>query len=440
MIPRYQSTTMKDLWSDENKYQTWFKVELAFLKAYLREHNIYDSTLLAKLCKWQAQVDWMAFARQVDVYEQECKHDVIAFLSTLESELGEDARLFHMGLTSSDVLDTGFALLLRQASCEIDGALQKLIKSLWRKAYEMRGVLCLGRTHGKAAEPMTFAIKLLSHCAALVRGAKLLRQAQKEISVGKFSGAIGIYTYVNSATEESALKALGLGRESVATQVVARDRHATFFCALAILGGSVERLALELRLLSHSGLQEASEPFLHGQKGSSAMPHKKNPILAENVTGLMRLLRSYAQAALEDQALWHERDISHSSVERVIAPDATSILEFALARLSFVIEELVVDKDRMAAHVTEVGEILYSQAVMLALVEKGMGRKDAYNLVQQAAHHPAGNFISALKKCGIAPWLNDNELNAIFSNKASVAEEQALFERVRDDAHGIIDL
>lgn len=437
MIPRYQSAAMKLLWSEEEKFQTWFKVELAFLMAYLKERGEENPELINKLLSWQRKTDWAALAKKVSIHEQKSKHDVIAFLAALEEELLDDARLIHLGLTSSDIVDTSFALLLKQSCIEIEEKLKALINTLWHKANEMRGVLCLGRTHGQAAEPMTFGIKLLSHLMALLRGHKALKEAQDIISVGKFSGAIGTYSYADSALEESALKTLGLRREDVATQVVARDRHANFFCTLAIIGGSLERLALELRLLAHGEIKEAYEPFLDGQKGSSAMPHKKNPILLENVCGLMRLLRSYAMAALEDQALWHERDISHSSVERVIAPDATSLIDFAISRLTFVIEGLVVEKERMAHHVKEAGESIFAQGVMLALIEKGMGRKSAYELVQKAAHQSEQGFREALSKLGIAEWLNEKELSAVFDKKFSSTSEELLFTRVQREIRAL---
>ncbi|HXW60189.1 MAG TPA: adenylosuccinate lyase, partial [Myxococcota bacterium] len=358
------------------------------------------------------------------------RHDVIAFLTTLEEELGEDARFIHRGLTSSDVVDTAFALSLKKASEKIEEELRALILALWQQAKNMQDVLILGRTHGQAAEPMTFGIKLLSHVAELVRGLRRLKKVQVEISVGKFSGAVGTYAYVHPRVEEEALNALGLKAETIATQVVARDRHASFFTSLAVIAGSIERLATELRLLAQSKLQEVNEPFLSEQKGSSAMPHKKNPILSENVCGLMRLVRSYALASMENQALWHERDISHSSVERVIAPDATSIMDFALSRLRSVIEDLVVNKERMAIHVKEVGDIVHSQGIMLALIDKGMGRKEAYELVQKAALG-GHSFRDNLKKLGVFEKLSEEELKEICSSAAYKAHEQLLFERVR---------
>ena len=298
----------------------------------------------------------------------------------------------------------------------------------------------LGRTHGQAAEPLSFGMKLLSHVAELVRGLERLKNAREKISVGKLSGAVGTYAYVHPSIEKQALLALGLRPETIATQVVARDRHAEFFCTLAIIAGSVERLAVELRLLAHGGLKEVAEPFAAGQKGSSADAHKKNPILTENISGLMRLMRAYAIAALEDQALWHERDISHSSVERVIAPDATSVLEFALTRLRGVVEGLVVDREAMARHLDEAGDHVYSQGVMLALIEKGMGRKEAYELVQKAALAGDERFKNNLEQLGVMEKLNEAELSALCTSRTFLTHEALLFERVSEEAKTIIEL
>jgi adenylosuccinate lyase len=374
-------------------------------------------------------IDWKKFVPKVERYEQETKHDVIAFLQALEDELGDDARLIHVGLTSSDVVDTSFALLLKQASDEIRKGLLGVLKALWKQASNNRGVRCLGRTHGQAAEPTSFGIKLLGHLCELMRGYESFNAASSAIAVGKFSGAIGVYAHAHPKISERALAKLELHEEPIATQIVARDRHALFFSSLSVLGGSIERLALEIRLLMHGQIQEAFEPFSNKQKGSSAMPHKKNPILSENLCGLMRMIRTYALAAFEDQALWHERDISHSSVERIIAPDATSIMDFALSRLLALIEGLVVDKERMEKNLADACDVLSSQGFMLALVKKGLRRQEAYEIVQKAALSSKPNdFLSTIMVLG---HLSDKECQAIIEETQHIAHEDLLFERVR---------
>jgi adenylosuccinate lyase len=433
MIPRYQTTFMKELWSDEYKYKTWFAVEVAYLEAYLKDNQKADNKLITALRAKGEKINWATFSRSVERYDEQVKHDVIAFLHALEDELGEQARLIHVGLTSSDIVDTAFAILLKKAGDEIRQHLKELIDVLWQRATECRGLMCLGRTHGQAAEPTTFGIKLLSHLSELLRSHQRLSHAIAEISVGKFSGAVGVYAHTSLKAEEMALDNLGLAVETIATQVVARDRHATFFTTLAVLAGSIERLAVEIRLLMHGQIKEVLEPFSSKQKGSSAMPHKKNPVLSENLTGLMRLMRSYAQASLENQALWHERDISHSSVERVIAPDATSIMDFALVRLKNLIKNLVIDADRMKQNLAPSKDALYSQMVMLALINKGLMRQQAYEIVQQAVLKSEGkSFCSGLKELLAHHHLTNEEIDAIFSSELTVPTEEPLFERAHE--------
>lgn len=439
MIPRYQSPALKELFSEPNKFKTWFKVEIAFLHAYFEHNAINDDGLLKRLESWQESVDWQQFALKVNDIEKETRHDVIAFLTALEYELKDDARLIHRGLTSSDIVDTAWGLLLKEAALEIEIKLKALIVSLWDKAVKHQGILILGRTHGQAAEPMTFGIKLLSHIAELTRGTQRFLLAKDSISVGKLSGAVGIYSFVPTAVEEAALKNLGLSPELIASQIVSRDRHAFFFSTLAVIAGSIERLALELRLLAHGGIREVSEPFINGQKGSSAMPHKKNPVLLENVCGLTRLIRSYAMAALEDQALWHERDISHSSVERVIIPDAISVLDFSLTRMRAVVEGLNIDRERMSENLKSVGNVVNSQALLNALVDKGLSRKSSYELVQRCAHSKK-DFLESLKDEGLSQWLNDEEITQLFNSFDPKKIEPILFLRVKKEVSSICNL
>lgn len=384
MIPRYQTEFMNQLFLDEQKYYQWFLVEIAHLQSQLSFKKQNDPALIKRLYDKASTIDWSAFAKKVAVFEKDTRHDVIAFLHALEEELGADARMIHLGLTSSDVVDTAFSKLLSTAGSEILRKLSGLIKEIFLKAEANKGVACLGRTHGQAAEPMTFSIKLLGHACELHRSFKRITAAVNEISVGKLSGAVGVYAHTGPEVEAEALKLYGLFPETVSTQVVARDRHAAFFSSLAVLAGSMERLALEIRLLMHGEVAEVSEAFLPKQKGSSAMPHKKNPILSENICGLMRLVRSYALSALENQALWHERDISHSSVERVIAPDCLNIMDFSLDRLKNIIKNLEVFPEKMAENLSSHSDSLLSQAAMLSMVEGGMMRQQAYEIVQEA--------------------------------------------------------
>lgn len=428
MIPRYQTEAMRRLFDDTNKYQTWLAIEMACLEACERAQQKTDTGLVARLKQKACRIDWDDFHEAVVRYEQETHHDVIAFLKVLEDEFGDDARLLHLGLTSSDIVDTGWALIFKEASQKIEDNLGTLIKTLWKKAQTNRGVVCLGRTHGQAAEPTTFGIKLLSHLMELVRSFERLIQARKDCLVGKLSGAVGVYSLIDPQIEADALGALGLVPETIATQVVARDRLAAYVSQAAVLAGSIERLAVEIRLLMHGQVQEVSEPFYEKQKGSSAMPHKKNPILSENLTGLMRLVRSYALAALENQALWHERDISHSSVERVIIPDLFHVLDFALMRLNKLIDGLVVHKDRMRQNLAEVGDILCSQAVMAALIKKGLMRQEAYEIVQRAALSSPVQFKKAIET-DARKHLKSEDIEEIFSQAHTIRSEPVLYDR-----------
>lgn len=427
MIERYQSAFMREWWSDAHKYRTWFLVEIAYLESYLgtKEGDV------EKLKALEKNIDWQQFAKEVEIYDARVKHDVIAFLHVLEDKASSAARLVHVGLTSSDIVDTSFALLLRGAGQEILLKLDLLIANLWEQAQRHRGVLALGRTHGQAAEAHSFGIKLLGHAAEFLRAKERLKTAIEESSVGKFSGAVGVYAHTEPAVEAKALALLGLKPETIATQVVARDRHAAFFSALAILAGSVERLATEIRLLMHGQIKEVFEPFSAQQKGSSAMPHKKNPVLSENLCGLMRMVRSYALSALENQALWHERDISHSSVERIIGPDATSLMDFALSRLAGLMEGLVVDQERLAHNLAMAGDRLYSQGVMLALVKKGMMRQQAYELVQKGALNPGPSLKANLLEMGIKEHLSHKEIEDIFAAENALKAEDELFGRIK---------
>lgn len=433
MIPRYSDPFMQQLWSDENKYQTWFRVELAVVEAYEASGDVPKGTA-KNLQQKSVDIDWKLFAADVERHEAVTRHDVIAFLTTVEGHFGEEARWVHLGLTSSDVVDTSFALQLSAAGEQVRMRLQKLSDILKSRALEHQNTLCLGRTHGQAAEITTFGLKLLSFYAESKRMEMRLDVALKNIRYGKLSGAVGNYSNIHPNIEEDALTQLGLEVESVATQVIPRDRHSEFFAALAILGGLIERISVEVRHLMRSEVAEASEPFGKGQKGSSAMPHKKNPILTENLTGMARLLRSHATASFENQALWHERDISHSSVERIIGPDATTLADFGLKRLAGVMEGLVVHEAKMRDNLSLAGEMVYSQHVLSALIKQGVMRQEAYAWVQQAAlssRDGNGSFLSNLQTHeDIQKNLSGDEIHGLFSPEYHLRNVSHIFSRI----------
>jgi adenylosuccinate lyase len=379
MIDRYSRDVMRALWSDRGRYERWLEVELAVCEAMEGQGEVPAGT--AARLRGAIRIDP---ARILEI-EARPRHDVIAFLTHLEEQAGEETRWLHLGLTSSDVLDTAFALQLRAAARMILEGIDRLREALERRAHEHRRTPMIGRTHGMHAEPTVVGLVFAGFHAELGRQRARIERALEAVSVGKIAGAVGVYGNVSPEVEEAALRALGLAPETCATQVVARDRHAELFCALAQLASSLERIALQVRHWQRSEVGEASEPFGRGQKGSSAMPHKKNPILAENLCGLARLVRSTVGPALEDVPLWHERDISHSSVERVIAPDATALCDFMLERLTGIISGLVVNRERVAANLAASRGLTFSESVMLGLVRTGLPRQRAYELVQRAA-------------------------------------------------------
>jgi adenylosuccinate lyase len=420
---------MQALWSDAHRVQTWLRVEIASTAAW-EARGVVPQGTAARLEARAPHIDYQTLAVRAGEIEKTTQHDVIAFLSAVEELLGDDARHLHFGMTSSDVVDTAFALLLTEAGAHIDDALAALMDALRTRAVEHKMTPCLGRTHGQAAEPTTFGLKLLSLYAELERGRARWRAARAEVGTGKLSGAVGNYGHLPPDIEKHTLDLLGLRVEPVATQVVPRDRHAMYFATTAIIGGAVERLAVEVRHLQRSEVKEAFEPFGQGQRGSSAMPHKKNPILSENLTGLARVLRAYAGAAFEDIALWHERDISHSSVERVIAPDATTTLHFALRRAARLVEGLVVDAHAMKKNLALAGDIVASGAVLLALVEKGVMRQEAYGWVQRCAMGD-GDFRSALKAdVDVSKHLDAHAIDSICSLDRQLQHVDVIFARV----------
>ena len=379
MIERYSRPEMARIWSQEAKYDNWLRVELAVCEVYGRRGVIPGDAL--NRIKAQAKVD----PHRIEEIEATTRHDVIAFLTSLEEAIGADSRYVHIGMTSSDVLDTALALQLQQA-CEILLAgLERFRAAVRALALAHRHTLCVGRSHGIHAEPMTFGLKAALWYAEAGRNLERLRRARETVRVGKISGAVGTFAHIEPDVEEEACHLLGLEPAPVSSQIVQRDRHAELMTTLAIVAASLEKVAVEIRSLQRTEVGEAEEPFVEGQKGSSAMPHKRNPVGSENVTGLARLIRSNAGAALENVALWHERDISHSSVERVILPDSTILLDYMLHRMSDILEGLRVYPERMRENMERSFGLMYSQRVLLRLTETGLPRQRAYELVQRNA-------------------------------------------------------
>ena len=380
MIPRYTPPDLAALWSSEKRYEIWLEVELAACEA-MEVDGFVPAGTAARIREKKLVLD----TARIEEIERTTKHDVIAFLTHVEELAGADARWLHRGMTSSDVLDTSFAILLRDAADSLVSRTTTLLDSLARRAREHAKTPMIGRSHGIFAEPVTFGLALAGHHAEMARGRERLVRARAQIAVGKIAGAVGTYAHLTPAIEERALKALGLRAETVSTQIVPRDRHAELFCAMALVAAGIERLATNVRHWQRSEVGEAEEAFTVGQKGSSAMPHKRNPILSENLCGLARVVRAACIPALENVALWHERDISHSSAERMIAPDATATLAFMLDRSRGLIDGLVVYPERLEGNLKRAGELYFSEAVLLALVEAGMVRQEAYVLVQRNA-------------------------------------------------------
>ena len=383
MVPRYARPQMTALWEPEAKYRIWFEIE-AHATQKLADLGVVPESAAKALWDWWATAPAIEVTA-IDAKEAVLKHDVIAFLDWVAEQVGPEARFMHQGMTSSDVLDTTLAVQLARASDILMADLDDLLAALRKRAEEHRYTPTIGRSHGIHAEPVTFGLKLAQAYAEFDRCRMRLAAARAEIATCAISGAVGTFANIDPQVEEYVAEKLGLAVEPVSTQVIPRDRHAMFFATLAVIAGSIERLAVEIRHLQRTEVLEAEEYFAPGQKGSSAMPHKRNPILTENLTGQARMIRAYALPALENVALWHERDISHSSVERFIGPDATITLDFALARLTGVVEKLLVYPARMQANMDRMGGLVHSQRVLLALTQAGLTRDDAYRLVQRNA-------------------------------------------------------
>lgn len=409
MIPRYSRPDMVAVWSQETKFRIWFEIEAHAADA-LAELGVIPADAARTI--WEKGNAAEFDVERIDEIERETKHDVIAFLTHLAEFVGPDARFVHQGMTSSDVLDTCFNVQLQRASDILLADLDALLAALKRRAFEHKDTVTIGRSHGIHAEPTTFGIKLALAYAEFDRCRARLVAAREEISTAAISGAVGTFANIDPRVEEHVAKAMGLKAEPVSTQVIPRDRHAMYFAVLGVIASSVERLAVEIRHLQRTEVLEAEEYFSPGQKGSSAMPHKRNPVLTENLTGLARMVRSYAFPAMENVALWHERDISHSSVERMIGPDATITLDFALARLTGVIDKLLVYPERMERNLNQFRGLVHSQRVLLALTQAGLSREDSYRLVQRNAMRvweQGADFLTEL--------LNDAEVRAALSEE-----------------------
>ncbi len=432
MIPRYSRPEMVALWTPERRYQTWLQVELAAGRAMADAGLVPREAIEA--CAAKAGTFTAQDAARIDEIEKTTRHDVIAFLTFLEERIGPPARHLHFGMTSSDVLDTSLAMLLRDAADRILAGIDQAREAVIRRAVEHKHTPCIGRSHGIHAEPTTFGWKLLIWVDELARTKARVQRARQTIAVGKLSGAVGTFAHLSPAIEEKAMASLGLSPAPVSTQIVQRDRHAEYFSALALAGTSIEKFAIEIRHLQRTEVREVEEAFGKGQKGSSAMPHKRNPILSENLSGLARLLRGYALSALEDVPLWHERDISHSSVERVIAPDATVTLDFMLHRFAGLVDGLRVHPERMKENLELTRGLVFSQPVLLKLIDKGMDRQAAYVVVQRNAMKvwdENRDFRSLLgEDPEVKKLLSPQELSECFDLTHALRHVDAVFERV----------
>jgi len=428
LIPRYAREEMSSLWMPKNRYQKWLDIEIFACEAMAEKGKIPEESL--KNIKAKAAFD----VARIDEIEKTTKHDVIAFLTSVTERVGEDGRFIHIGLTSSDILDTSLAFLLRDASTILIGDIDQLLAVLKKKAFAYKDTLMIGRSHGIHAEPITFGLKMALWYQEMVRNRERMVRAKETISYGKISGAVGTFSFVDPYVEEYVCHKLGLKPAPVSSQSIQRDRHAEFFSTLAIIASSLDKFSQEVRLLQRTEVREAEEFFSPGQKGSSAMPHKRNPVLSENLSGLARLMRSYALASMEDVALWHERDISHSSVERVIAPDATILLDFMLTRFAGMADRLLVYPERMLANLNMTRGLIFSQMVLLRLIDKGMTRENAYAVVQRNAMKSWQEgiaFKQLLSDDGeVMSYLNTEDLASVFRVENFLSHVDFIFHRV----------
>jgi adenylosuccinate lyase len=438
MIPRYSRPEMVAIWSPETKFRIWFEIEAHACDA-LAELGVIPQEAARTI--WEKGGSATFDVDRIDEIERETKHDVIAFLTHLSEIVGPDARFVHQGMTSSDVLDTCLNVQLTRAADLLLADIDALLGAIKRRAFEHKDTVCIGRSHGIHAEPVTFGLKMAEAYAEFDRCRTRLLAARAEIATCAISGAVGTFANIDPCIEEHVANAMGLAVEPVSTQVIPRDRHAMFFATLGVIASSIERVATEIRHLQRTEVLEAEEYFSPGQKGSSAMPHKRNPVLTENLTGLARMVRAYAMPAMENVALWHERDISHSSVERMIGPDATVTLDFALARLTNVIDKLMVYPERMLANMNRLGGLVHSQRILLALTQAGVSREDAYRLVQRNAmkvwdsYQTQGSsdvdFLEELlKDKDVRDALSEDEIRSRFDLGYHVKSVDTIFARV----------
>ena len=428
MIPRYTRPEMGRIWSEENGFQKWLDVEILAAEGLSKLGKV-PRAAIARIRK-KARFD----VKRIREIEAEVKHEIIAFLSSVAESIGDDARYLHVGMTSSDVMDTGLAIQFKEASAILERDIEVLLQVLRRQAHKYKRTVMIGRTHGVHAEPITFGLKLALWYQEMERNLGRFQKAVDEIAVGQISGAVGTFAQISPKVEAYVCKKSGLKPALVSNQIIQRDRHAYYFATLAIIAGSLEKFAVEIRHLQRTEVQEAEEPFTAGQKGSSAMPHKRNPILSENVSGMARLMRSYALAAMENVPLWHERDISHSSVERVIAPDATIALDFMLRRMIYVLGDLCVYPENMKRNLEKSGGAVFSEKILLALVAKGIARDDAYRMVQKHAlkvGREGGNLKRELiTDPEIRRHLSAEEIDAEWGVEHHLANLDFIFRRV----------
>jgi len=434
VIERYTRKEMGSIWEPSNRFRKWLEVEIAACEAWAKLGKIPQKSLNTIIKKADFNVE------RIDEIEKTVKHDVIAFLTSVAEFVGPDSRYIHMGLTSSDILDTSLALLLREAADLIISDIKGLMSALEKRAFEHKDTPMMGRSHGIHAEPMTFGLKMALWYDEMGRNLSRMERAREVISYGKLSGAVGTFSQIDPRVEKYVLKKLGLKPEPVATQVVHRDRHAEYFSTLAIIASSIEKFAVEIRHLQRTEVLEAEEPFTKGQKGSSAMPHKRNPIISENLTGIARLIRGYSVSALENVALWHERDISHSSVERVIAPDATILVDFMLARAAGLMRDLVVYPQNMRENMDKLKGVVFSQKVLLKLIDKGTTREEAYAIVQRNAMkvwEGLGDFRSLLiDDAEVMNYLTVKEIDSCFDIRPYLKQVDYIFNRTFGKKNG----
>ncbi len=431
MIPRYSWPEMAAIWSPATRFRIWFEIE-AYAAEAMAELELIPKEAAKTI--WEKGKNAAFDIARIETIEREVKHDVIAFLTHLAEIVGPEARYVHLGLTSSDILDTCLAVQLSRAADILLADLDRLLAALKRRALEYKNTPTVGRSHGIHAEPTTFGLKLAFAYAEFARAKKRLEHARAEIATCAISGAVGTFANNDPRIEAHVAKKLGLAVEPISTQIIPRDRHAMFFATLGVIASSVERLATEIRHLQRTEVAEAAEFFSEGQKGSSAMPHKRNPVLTENLVGLSRMVRAYVTPALENVALWHERDISHSSVERMIGPDATVTLDFALDRLAGIIDQLLVYPEAMKKNLDKLGGLVHSERVLLALVQKGLSREEAYKLVQRNAMKAwagQGEFLDLLKHDPqVIQKIRESELEALFDFEHHVKHVDTIFKRV----------